>query len=126
MTLKSFKTAQITIAIIIAIVIGQSIVFKNYYLPFAVIAVGTLVMLVLRRRVKDVIADERDYQIGGRSALLTLQIYSWAAVVVMLVFYSFRETDVVYGTVAATLAFSTCVLMLLYAVIFKRYIRKGK
>jgi uncharacterized membrane protein len=126
MTLKSFKAAQIAIAIIIAVVIGQSIVFKNYYLPFAVIAVGMLVMLVLRRRVKDVIADERDYQIGGRSALLTLQIYSWIAVVVMLVFYSFRDTDIIYGTVAATLAFSTCALMLLYSVIFKIYIKRGK
>jgi uncharacterized membrane protein len=121
MTLKQFKIVQMVIAIILGITFSQAIVLKNYLIPIAVIIVASLVMLYLKRKVKGVIADERDYLTGGKAALLTIQIYSWVAVVAMFIFYSARDLNPAYEPIGLTLAYSTCILMLAYSVIFRYY-----
>jgi glucan phosphoethanolaminetransferase (alkaline phosphatase superfamily) len=73
----------------------------------------------MRRQVKEIIADERDYEIGGRAALLTIQIYAWIATISMLIMYSLRDLNPAYEPVAMTLAYSTCLLMIAYGLIFK-------
>lgn len=118
MTSKQYKIVKLVATIFIAIVFAQAIVLKNYLIPIILLIIIALVLLVLRRKVKDIIADERDYAIGGKSALLTIQIYSWIAVVVMVVLYSLRDSNPFYEIVGATLAYSTCLLMLLYSIIF--------
>ncbi len=123
MTLKTFKQIQIIAAVIIGITVSQAIVFESFFLPIVTIIVATLVMLILRRRVKEVIADERDYALGGKAALLTLQIFSWLAVVGMLFFYTFRNTNPSYESIAHTLAFSACFLMIVYSLIFRYHDR---
>lgn len=82
---------------------------------------SALVLMLLRRQVKGVIADERDWAVGGKSALLSIQIYAWLATISMFVLYGLRDINPAYEPIAITLAFSTCLLMLVYAVIFKYY-----
>lgn len=119
MTLKTYKTVQMIVAVLLGITFSQAIIFNNLVVPVIAAIVGVLVMLLLRRRVRDIIADERDWAMGGKAALLSLQIYSWFAVVGMLILYAKRDVNPAYEAIAATLAFSTCFLMLLYSLIFK-------
>ncbi len=119
MKLKTYKIIQLAIVIVLGITFGQAIILKNVLVPVVAAIAGILTLLLLRRRVKEIIADERDYAVGGRSALLSLQIYSWIAVVGMLMLYACRDTNPSYEPIAVTLAFSTCFLMLLYSLIFK-------
>ena len=121
MTLKQFKTIKLATVVVLAIVFSQAIIFKIYLLPIAFLIVSSLMLFYLRSRVKEVMADERDYLTGGKSALWAMQIYSWVAVVAMLILYANRELNPAYEPVALTLAFSTCILLLLYAVIFRYY-----
>lgn len=119
MTLKQLKIVKLILVFLLALVFSQSIILKSYLIPVILLIVSSLVLFYLRSRVKEVIADERDYLTGGRSAFLTIQIYSWLAVVVMLVLYAKKDLNPAYEPIAMTLAFSTCILMLLYAVIFR-------
>lgn len=121
MTSKQYKTIKLVMTVIIAIIFSQAIIFENYLIPIVALMVIFLFLLILRRKVKDVIADERDYATGGKSALLAIQIYSWIAVVSMCVLYSFRDLNPFYESIGMTLAYSTCILMLLYALIFRFY-----
>ena len=121
MTLKQFKIVQLIIAVILGITFSQAIILKNYLIPVVVVIVASLIMLYLKRKVKDVIADERDYLTGGKAALLTVQIYSWVAVIAMFIFYSARDLNPAYEPIGLTLAYSTCLLMLTYSVIFRYY-----
>src|SRR3989339_545958 len=91
MTTKSYKTIKLFLTIIIAIVFSISI------------------------------SHQRDQMSGGKSALLAIQIYSWIAVVSMLLLYSLQDYNPNYEAVALTLAFSTCILMLVYSAIFYYY-----
>ena len=121
MTLKRYQAIKLTMVVVIAIVVSRSIVFENYLIPIATIVAASLILLYLRRGVAEVVADERDRLVGGKAALLTIQIYAWAAVIAMLILHASRQLNPAYEAIALTLAFSTCVLMLLYALIFRYY-----
>ncbi len=119
MTLKKYQTIKLVIVVAIAIIFSQSIIFKNYLIPLSTLIVASLVLIILRRQVKEVVADERDYLNAGKSASWTIQIYSWIAVVAMFILYSFRDLNPSYEPIALTLAYSTCLLMVINSLIFK-------
>lgn len=123
MTLKQYQKIKLAMVVIISVIFSQAIYFKNYLVPIAVLAVSSLVLLYLRRTVKEIVADERDCAMGGKAALLAIQIYSWLAVISMFIFYALRDINPAYEPIGMTLAFSTCVLMLTYAVIFRYFDR---
>lgn len=121
MTLKKYKSIKLAVVIIVSIVASQAVIFKNYIFPIATMIIVSLLLIYLRGRVKGVLADERDYAIGGKSALLAIQIYAWIASISMFLFYSFRDFNPAFEPIGMVLAFSTCILMLLYAFIFRYY-----
>lgn len=119
MTLKKYKIIKLAIVFVLAVVFSQSIVFKSYIIPVICLVIASLVLIYLRRHVSEVIADERDYAIGGKAALTAMQVYSWIAVVAMFALYAFSDLNPSYKPIGMTLAFSTCLLLLMYSVIFK-------
>lgn len=123
LTAKQYQTIKLATVIVLAVAISQSVFYGNYLMPIALLIAASLALMLLRRKVKEVMADERDYATGGRAALLAIQIYSWAAVAGMFVLYALRDTNPAYEAVGLTLAYSTCALMLLYGVIFRYYNR---
>ncbi len=119
MTLKKYQQIKLIITVVIAVIFSQAILYQNYLIPLTTLVVSSLVLIWLRRQVKEVIADERDYISAGKSASLAIQIYSWVAVVAMFILYSFKNLNPAYEPIALTLAYSTCTLMILYSFIFK-------
>ncbi|MDD4290092.1 MAG: DUF2178 domain-containing protein [Patescibacteria group bacterium] len=123
MTLKKYKKIKLAIVFIIAFIFSQSLVLDNFFIPIAVLCISPLLLLYLRKKVVGVIEDERDYQIGGKSALLAIQLTSWIGVIVMFIFYALSDKNLSYKPMAMTLAFFICFLMLTYSIIFKYYIK---
>jgi len=121
MTYKQYRGAKLAVVMVLAFVFAQSIIRENFFLPVALLAIGALVMIFLRRRLDGVVADERDYQIGGKAAILAIQIYSWLAVIGMFAFYSQKSVDQSFEAMGMILAFSTTILLLLYALIYRYY-----
>lgn len=121
MTLKKYKIIKLVIIALIAAVFAQAIVLKNYLIPIAILVVASLVLMMLRKRVTEIMTDERDRITGGKSALLAIQIYSWIAVISMLILYSLRDLNPSYEAIGTTLAYSTCLLMITYSLIFHFY-----
>lgn len=118
MTLKKYQQIKLIITVVIAMIFSQAILYQNYLIPLATLVVASLVLIWLRRQVKEVISDERDYALAGKSASWAIQIYSWIAVVAMFVLYAFKNLNPAYEPIAMTLAFSTCLLMFVYSLIF--------
>ncbi len=124
MTLKQFKIVEIITVIALAIIVGQSVVNRNYIIPLMAFAFSVIILYFIRQRVKEIIADERDYEIGGKSARTAMQIFSWVAVVIMFVLYSLRDINPVYEAIALTLSYSVCFLLLSYSLIFNYYYKR--
>ncbi|HPT66056.1 MAG TPA: DUF2178 domain-containing protein [Candidatus Woesebacteria bacterium] len=119
MTLKKYQNIKLIIVVVIAIIFSQAIIYQNYLIPLATLVVSSLILILLRRRVKEVVADERDYLNAGKSASWAIQVYSWIAVVMMFILYAFKNLNPTYEPIAITLAYSTCTLMLIYSLFFK-------
>lgn len=122
-SLKTYQIIKLVMVVALAITFSQLFLYKNYLLAIALLVLFSLVMLWLRRQVKEIVADERDYVIGGKAALLSIQIYSWFAVIAMFVFYGLSDYNPAYKPMGIVLAFSTCILMLVYSVLFRYYSR---
>lgn len=124
MSLKQFKIARLITVIVLAFIVSCSVTFGNYVIPVIALALAIIVSYALRKRVKEVIADERDYQIGGKAAAMAIQVFSWVAIVVTLVFYSQKDANPVFEPLILTLSFSVCFLLILYSVLFKYFYKK--
>jgi len=118
MTLKQYTAIRIIIAMVLAAFIAASVVRNNYVWPMVAIAVAILVLLFLRSRVREILADERDYALGGIAARWTIQIFSFVAVAGLFLFSAYGERNPNFSIIASVLAYSTCGLMLLYSAIF--------
>lgn len=68
-------------------------------------------------------ADERDYAIWGKAALLAMQIFSFASAIMIFVFYAMKTTNPSYESIAITLSINVCIFMLIYSLVFA-YIKK--
>ncbi len=121
MNLKTYNKIRLGIVFVTAFMFSQSIILHNFFIPIMVLGLSFLVLFYLRKQVVEVISDERDYQIGGKSALLAIQLTSWIAVIIMFVLYALSDKNPFYQPIAMTLAFSVCVLMFVYSIIFKYY-----
>ncbi|MCK9578501.1 DUF2178 domain-containing protein [bacterium] len=125
MTIKKYNIFRMIIVIALAIIFSQAIIFQNFLLSAGVLIIGSLIVYSMRKNVKEVMADERDYEHGGKAALLAMQIYCWMGVVAMFALKSQAYLNATYDIIANTLAFSICIFMLLYSFIF-RLKSKGK
>lgn len=123
LSLKNYHKIRIGLVIVMSIIFSQSITFGNYIIPIFTMIIGSLILLFLRRKVTEIIADERDYEIWWKAALLAIQVFSWFAAISMFVLYALKNINPSYEPIAFTLAMSTCLLMLIYWFIFRFYNR---
>ena len=126
MTQKAFSTYRIIAVIIVTIIVSISINYGNWYLPVISIMASWLFLYTLRRKVKEVIADERDYIIAGKASGLAMKIYISFSVIIGMILYSTGKENEVLFNIATTLLYSACFLMIFYAVLFKIYERKDE
>jgi uncharacterized membrane protein len=121
MTKKTFLNLKIFIAFIIGTTTSISVNYGNWYLPIVLIVPSWVLLYVLRNRVEEVIADERDYMIAGKASVSAVKIYSMLSALAGLVLYIAEKDNIILFTVGNVLLYSTCFLMILYSVLFKIY-----
>jgi uncharacterized membrane protein len=124
LNLKQFKVVKVVIAIGLGMLISQSIILRNFIWPIMGVAFATALLLYLRKHVKEIIADERDYEIGGIAARWAMQVFTWSAVIVMLILFALRDRNPAYEIIASVLSYSACFLMITYSVIFYYHQKK--
>jgi len=125
MTFKQYRAVKLVVVMILAMTVSMSVARENYLIPVMALGIAIAVLLIVRRKVKEIVADERDYEISGKAARLAMQIFSWFAVVIMLLLYAQRTINPSFEAVATTLAYSVMLLMLLYALIFYYYFKSS-
>jgi len=81
-----------------------------------------ILLYLLRKRVKEVMIDERVHRISEMASRTTLQIFGWvsaASAFILSVFGKGISTG--FEQAGYTLAYATCALLLLYSVFYKYY-----
>jgi uncharacterized membrane protein len=126
MTSKSYLALKSVIAAVLGAVFSISIAKNNAIIPIIALAAGFAVVIAAKSRVKQIVADERDYEISGKAARIAIQIFSIGVIIPMVLFYAAHDTNPAFEPVASALAYSACFLMLTYAGITKYLQRSPK
>ena len=125
MNKKTFLFIRLLIAILLGSLVSISITIGNYILP--IIAILSIIILfhALKKKVKGVIADERDYQIGGKAARNAISIYCLTMAILATTMMAMSKTHPDFSLPGQIIAYSTCGLLILYSVLFKIYSKYG-
>jgi len=121
MTLQKFQVVKALIAAVLAALMAMAVIRQNYILAVAAVVIAVLLIMVLRRQVKEVVADERDLEASGKAARMAISIFSVLACLLAFPFLIFRTYSPDYELVGSTLAYSACALLILYSLMYKYY-----
>jgi uncharacterized membrane protein len=125
MEYQKFRMIQIAIAALLGILVSMSIVQGNYVMPFIGIAAAMGIVLVAKKKVKEVTVDERDIKIAGMAARMSFSISSVAMALIAIIFMALRDSNPIYYAVASTLSYATCGMLMLYSAFSWYYAKKG-
>jgi uncharacterized membrane protein len=116
MSAAAYGTLMRIIAFALAALIAVSIVLElPLFVPVLVIMVALLIAGILRRRVKEVMADERNLRIYEKATAASYRVYTIVAAVLALVAMILRSSLPEWAFIAGqTLAYSICALMLIH------------
>jgi uncharacterized membrane protein len=125
MSFKQFTVIRIFVIVIMASLIVWAVNNGNYLIPVPVAIAAFVILLLFRRGVKEVVVDERVYSISEKASLATFRIFGITAAVTgaTLVALS-RETVPALEPAGFTLAYATCLLVVIYYVAYFYYNRK--
>jgi uncharacterized membrane protein len=126
MTQKTFLVFKIITAMALGIIVSLSITHDNWYLPVISVLAAFAFLYFLKNKVKEVMADERDYKIGGKASQSAMTIYVMLSVVFGIILYITGKENEALFAAGNVLLYSACFLMLLYSVLFKIYIKKDE
>lgn len=128
MTKKQYLFCRLAVVIVLSFSISTSLSLGNYYLPLVFMLTAMAVLYYCRKQLKtkDVLVDERDYQIAGRAARYALYIYGWLGAIGTFVLMALADKQGNLYIISQYLAFSVCFLMLANALIFRYLSGRGK
>ncbi len=122
MEIRKFRKIKILVTALLWGIIWLSLSFWNYIIPLIsfVFAIGLL--LYLKTCVKDVISDERDFEVWWKAARYTLIIVSIWSVFLSIIFTALHVYP--YDVLWISLWFVAMSLLLIYSCLFAFFYRK--
>ena len=122
---KTLSVVTAVIAVVLAIVVGWSIVAQNFIVPIIAIALAIGLSYFLRRRTKEVTRDERTsllYEKAAGATIRTCVPVAGVGAVIIIALQDHLPVDMV--SVAYTLAYTACVLLIVHLSFYSYYSRK--
>jgi uncharacterized membrane protein len=125
MSYKTYRIIQAFNGMVLGAIMAVSISLGNWIMPLAAIIISISILTVLRRRVKEIVTDERTYAIAEKASRLTLQIVAigMALVGVILLAIS-HDSSSTMGQTGLALCFATCGLLIINYLAYYYYSRK--
>jgi uncharacterized membrane protein len=118
MTLKQFHIIKIITVVALGIIASRAAVLEAYWLISIGLAISMALLLILRGRVKEIIADERDYEISGKAARYSITACAFAGCIIAFILMSLREINALYEVIGSVIAYTVCALLFSYSLIF--------
>jgi len=126
MTKNKFSIYRIIIVSVLAVLISLSVSYGNWYLPIISLIAAWVSLFILRNKIKEIIADERDYRVAGKASGLAIRIYVLVSLILGLILYVAEKENEVLFALGNAFLYSACFLIFLYAILFKIYEKKDE
>ena len=126
MSRKWFRVCGLIITMAVGALIGWSVAIGNAVIPIPAAIGGAGLLYLLRKQLKEVIEDERNYRISEKASRTTIQISAFLMGIIGAVLIALNiGGNSPFREVGLTLAFSACALLLLYLTFYSYYSRKS-
>ncbi|MCL5009027.1 MAG: DUF2178 domain-containing protein [Patescibacteria group bacterium] len=119
MTLKQYAWIRLVVAACLAAVMSQAVVLKNYYLGGAAVLIAVLLMVALKKQVREVMADERDYKLAGDAARWSLTVFATLGSLGSFLLLTGRGFYPEFEAAGSVLAYAVCALLIIYSLTVK-------
>lgn len=123
MDTRTYWVCSLIVTIIVAGLVYWAVKIGNPYLAMITLlwAVGTLYLC--RKRVHEVIEDERNVRINERAAMKALEVFVIGGVIAGVVLYTISNSESDFTQAGFTLGIAVTGLLLLYALFQTSYAR---
>ena len=107
------------------VLVGWAVKIGNVLIPGPTVIVGTVILYLCKRRIKEVVEDERAQKIGDWASRRTIEIVIiiMAVVATTLLAMSSDDSTALKAT-GVTLACSIFTLLIVYSILYVFYSRK--
>ena len=124
MRLSTYNIIRITIAALLGVSVSFFVVLGNYIFPVIAAIAAFIIIMALRRRVSEVINDERDYYLAGKAARWTVFIFIMIAALGSMVFMALRKGNPFFERLGYASAYIACFVMVLQSILFYIFEKK--
>jgi uncharacterized membrane protein len=121
---NQYRFYKILIVIILTIIASSFVALGNFIIPLIILAIATMLMIMLKKNVSERLTDERVNIVAGKASRIVLSTFVSLMAVAGIVLVSLRNIYPQYNLLGNILLFTECGMMLLYAILFKYYLKK--
>lgn len=126
MTARKFLIYRLISVMVMAGIISASISINNYILPIVAVITFSIFLYAMKKKVSEVLEDERDYEIAGKASRYAISIFGAVSGIIIIILFALRSRDQIYEVIGSVLAYAVCALLLAYSVLFKYFQRRNK
>lgn len=124
MSYDRYKLWRILVIIIVAVLIGWSIANQNALIPVPAVIAGIVIVLLLRRGMKEMTVDERIFSVADKAAMFVFRVFVLLAAMTAATMLALDRESHDLEQAGFTLAFSVCIMLLFYCIAYIFYNRK--
>jgi len=118
---KQFTLYEIIMIAILGAIVGYSVYIKNMLLSLFAVVAGVTLLSLAKRKVTEVLEDERIYRISEKASRKTLQIFGISAALIGVIMISSKE----FAQAGFALSFAAIALIILYLIFYGYYNKRG-
>ena len=118
---KQFTLYEIIMIAILGAIVGYSVYIKNMLLSLFAVVAGVTLLSLTKRKVTEVLEDERIYRISEKASRKTLQIFGISAALIGVIMISSKE----FAQAGFALSFAAIALIILYLIFYGYYNKRG-
>lgn len=121
----TFRRVQTVMTFALAAFVGWSIKIGNVVLPLIGVVVGMMVIFLLKRKVEEVIEDERIYMISEKASRRTIQFFGVTVGLISAALIALSRSGYTeFEQIGSTLGYVTCTLLVVYMMFYGYYSKK--
>jgi uncharacterized membrane protein len=126
MSRRWFRICGAAITMAMVALIGWSIATENAVVPIPTVLGAVVLLYLLRRQVKDVVQDERNYRISEKASRFAIQVFAFITAITGITLTAVSTDDSpLFREVGLTLAFCACGLLVLYLISYAYHSRRS-
>jgi uncharacterized membrane protein len=122
---KTFEKIRIITVITLGITIGVSVSLKISFISPLAIAIAAFLINYLFRQVDEVVADERDYKLGGQAARTTLNIVGIGLAAIGTGLIAYGTNDLYFYKLGQILLYIVSFILVINIFTYLIYQRRG-